>query len=58
MENDYIPIPRNKKGKKVAIKKRKIKNAKSDAAEKVRTYGIDSLNIADNVYAENDSIQE
>ena len=42
----------------MAAKKRKIKSAKSAAAEKGRTYGIDSLNLADTAHAENDSVQE
>ena len=55
IQNDDIPIPRNKKGKKVAIKKRKIKSVKADSAEKGCTYGIDSLNLAETVHADNDS---
>ena len=43
---------------KLAIKKRRIKSAKADAAEKGRTYGIDSLNLSDTVHeADNYSIQ-
>ena len=58
MENRDNPIPKKKKGKKLAIKKRKIKSVKAAAAEKGRTYGIYSLNLADTVYeTENDSIQ-
>ena len=42
---------------KLAIKKRRIKSAKADAAGKGRTYGIDSLNLSDTVHeADNDSI--
>ena len=52
MENDDIPIPRNKKGGKVAIKKRKIKSAKAAAAEK------DIINVADTVHVENESARE
>ena len=40
MENCDNTIPRNKKGKKLAIKKRNIKSVKAAAAEKVRTYGM------------------
>ena len=58
MENHGDPIPRKKKGTKLATKKRKIKSVKAAAVEKVRTYGIDSLNIADTAHPENDSIQE
>ena len=59
MENNDDPIPRKKKEKKRAIKNRKIKSAKADTAEKVCTYGIDSLSLADTVNeAENDSIHE
>ena len=43
---------------KLAIKKRRIKSAKADAAEKGRTYGIDSLNISETMNeADNYSIQ-
>ena len=56
MENHDIPIPRKKKGKKVAIKKRKIKSAKAAAVEKGLTYGIDSFNLADTVHVENYSV--
>ena len=38
------------KREKMAIKKRRIKSAKSDAAEKGRTYSIDSLNLAGTIY--------
>ena len=44
-----VTTPKNKK-EKLAIKKRRIKSEKADAAEKDHTYGIDSLNIADTVY--------
>ena len=37
-------------------KKRKIKSVKSAALEKERTYGIDSLILADTSHAANDSI--
>ena len=58
MENCDNTIPKNKKGKKLAIKKRNIKSVKAAAAEKVRTYGIYSLNLAATVNeAENDSIK-
>ena len=40
----------------MAAKKRKIKSAKSAAAEKGRTYGIDSLNLTDTAHAENDCV--
>ena len=50
MENDEIPTPSNKKGTRVAIKKRKIKSAKEAAAEKGRTYSIYSLNLADTLH--------
>ena len=51
MENDDIPIPRKTKGKKMAIKNRNIKIVKSAVAEKGRTYGIDSHNLAEIVHA-------
>ena len=35
----------------------KIESVKKAAAEKGRTYGICSLNIADNAHAENDSVR-
>ena len=59
MENNDIPIPRKKKEKKLAIKKRKTKSVKSAAAaEKGRTHGIDRINIVETVHeAENDSVQ-
>ena len=56
MENDDIPIPRKKKGTKVAIKRRKIKSMKLVASEKGCTYCIDNLNLSDTVHAENDSV--
>ena len=40
----------------MTTKKRKIKSAKSDAAEKGSTYGIESLILADTVHADNDSV--
>ena len=57
IENYDIPIPRKKKVTKGAIKKRKIKSVKADAAEKGRTYGIGILNLADTVHAENYSVR-
>ena len=57
MENHGDPIPRKKKGVKVTTKKRNIKSAKADAVEKVRTYGIDSLNIDYTAQAGNDSVR-
>ena len=57
MENHGDHIPRKKKGVKLTTKKRNIKSAKADAVEKVRTYGIDSLNLADTAHAENDYVQ-
>ena len=56
MRNYGDPIPRNKKGTKVATKKRKIKSVKASAVEKECTYGIDSLKIADTSHAENNSV--
>ena len=59
MENYGDPIPRNKKITKVANKQHNIKSAKAAAAEKGCTYGIDCLNLAENVHeSENYSIHE
>ena len=57
MVNNGDPISRNKRGTKVTTKKRNIKSAKADAVEKVRTYGIDSLNIDYTAQAGNDSVR-
>ena len=57
MQNDDIPIPRKKKGTKLATQKRKIKSVKSAAEKKGRTYGIYSFNIADTSHADNDSVR-
>ena len=41
----------------MANKKRKIKSVKAAAVEKRRTYGIDSLNLSDTTYVENESVR-
>ena len=41
----------------MTTKKRKIKSAKTDAVEKGRTYGIESLNLSETSHAENDSVR-
>ena len=48
MENHGDPI--------LDTKKRKIKSDKEATLEQERTYGIESLNIADTAHAENDSV--
>ena len=50
-------MPSKKKGTKVATKKRKIKSVKTAAVEKGRTYGIDSLNLADTTHTDSDSLK-
>ena len=51
MVNNGDPISRNKRGTKVTTKKRNIKSVKSDALEKRRIYGIESLNLSDTSHA-------
>ena len=41
----------------MATKTHKIKSVKEAAVEKGRTYGIDSLNVADTAHAENDFVR-
>ena len=56
MGNYGDPIPRKKKGLKVVTKKCNTKSVKADAVEKVRTYGIDIINLADTAQEKNYSI--
>ena len=58
MENHGDTTPRKKRVTKMATKKCNIKSVKPAAVEKERTYGIDSLNLADTTHAENDSVRE
>ena len=56
MENHSGHIPRKKQGIKVTTQEQNIKSVKVSAAEKGRTYGIDSLNLTDTAHAENDCV--
>ena len=56
MVNHCDTIPRKKKEKKVATKNCNIKSVKAAAVEKERSYGIDSLNLADTAHADNYSV--
>ena len=57
MENHVDPIPRNKKERKVATKKCKIKSIKISAVERGHTCGIVRPNLVDTAYAENEPVQ-
>ena len=47
-----------KRGEQIGYKRRRIKSAKTDAAEKGCTYDINILDLADTVHeAENESVQ-
>ena len=56
MENHGDPIPRKKKGIKVATKKRNVKRVKAGTLENKLTYGIDRINLADTEHADNDYV--